>query len=355
MANASLSGPTATRRPPLAMRIAGWTAILLLPLAALGVAELVIRWDGRYKVYSERNGLPYVSLYQDESEPYRRRRANDSFTQVQLEFTHELVANSRGFRDVDWSREKPANELRVLVLGDSFIEGMGADIHNTMPAHLRDVLATRVPDRRVVVMNGGIAGSDPVHNLNALTRVFLDLKPDIVVQSINVSDIVDIAVRGGLDRYDRDGRRGGNAPAIEPLFRASHLVRAIVIKWFGLNHLLLDKETMQRRERFAVETICEVIGREAALAARHDFHLAVVAHPSGSELTGGRNPFAEIEPCLSSNAQYIDLFKDMVAAAAGDPHRYAWPLDEHFKPAGYRLFAELVARSLLARFRRAAD
>jgi lysophospholipase L1-like esterase len=342
-------------RPSLAMRIAGWTVILLLPLVSLGLAELVIRWDGRCKVYSERNGLPYVSMYQDESEPYRRRRANDSSTQAQLEFTQALVTNSLGFRDVDWPREKPANELRVLVLGDSFIEGMGADRDNTMPAHLRDILAAHVPDRRIVVMNGGIAGSDPVHNLNALTRVFLELKPDIVVQSINVSDVADIAVRGGLHRYDRDGRRSANAPAIEPLFRASHLVRAIVTKWFGYNNLLLDRNTMQRRERAAVATICEVIEREAALASKHDFHLAVVAHPSGSELTGARNPFAEIEACLASNAEYVDLFREMVPVAAAGPHRYAWPVDQHFKPAGYRLFAELVARKLLARFRLAAD
>jgi lysophospholipase L1-like esterase len=354
MASASLSGPTAMRRPSLALRIAGWTVIVLLPLAALGIAELVIRWDGRYRVYSEKNGLPYVSMYQDESEPYRRRRANESFTQVQLEFTQQLAANSLGFRDVDWPRPKAANELRVLVLGDSFIEGMGADSHNTMPAHLRDILAAHVPERRITVMNGGIAGSDPVHNLNALTRVFLDLKPDIVVQSINVSDIADIAVRGGLDRYDGEGRRAANSPALEPLFRASHLVRAIVIKWFGYNNLLLDRDTMQRRERLAVATICAVIEREAMLAARHDFRLAVVAHPSGSELAGKRSPFAEIEPCLRSNAQYIDLFGGM-ARAVGDPQRYAWPVDEHFKPAGYRLFAELVAQELLARLRLAAE
>jgi lysophospholipase L1-like esterase len=355
MTRASSGGIAATDGPSRALRTVGWTAILLLPLGALGVAELAIRWDGRYKVYSERNGLAYVSMYEDEAQPYRHRKANDSSTYVQLEFTQHVATNSLGFRDAEWPRDKPADELRILVLGDSFVEGVGADRDNAMPAHLRAILAERVPDRRVAVMNGGIAGSDPVHNLNALNRVFLDYKLDAVVQSINVSDIVDIAVRGGLDRYDKEGRRAANPPAVEPLFRRSHLVRAIAIKWFGLNILLLDRETMQRRERAAVETICAVIEHEAALARRHRFHLAVVAHPSGSELTGKRNPFAEIESCLSTNAQYVDLFKEMTPLTAGDPQRYAWQIDEHFKPAGYRLFAELLARELRARFRVAAD
>jgi lysophospholipase L1-like esterase len=345
--------PAATRavkdRPgSRAVRVAGWIAILLLSLATIGIAEVVIRLDGRYRVYSEKNGLPYVSLYEDETRPFRHRQPNASHTHIQLEFSHQLTTNSHGFRDREWAREKNADELRVVVLGDSFIEGMGAGADNTLPFHLGAILAGALRGRRVTVMNGGIAGSDPVHNLNALTGVFLDLTPDIVVQSINVSDIADIVVRGGLDRYDGKGRRKASPPALEPLFRASHLVRAIATKWFGLNYLLLDRETMRSRGRSALETICEVVKREAALAQAHNFRLFVVAHPSGSELTGAQNPFAEIRPCLNSHAEYVDLFADMVPLTAGDPRRFAWPVDEHFKPAGYRLFAELMARRLLA-------
>ena len=49
---------------------------------------------------------------------------------------------------------------RIIVLGDSFIEGFGAAAAETMPAQLQVILSDTMRDRAVQVMNGGISGSD---------------------------------------------------------------------------------------------------------------------------------------------------------------------------------------------------
>jgi hypothetical protein len=294
----------------VAVRIVGWLVIVLIPIAILGSGELLLRALGKYRTYSERNGGEYVSMYQREDRWFLHRPPNSSFTISRPEFRFESNNNSHGFRDVEWVIAKSPSEFRVVVLGDSFIEGFGAPPTETMPAQLQNVLSVGMRDRTVQVMNGGISGSDPVHNFNALTRVFLAFKPDLVIQAINETDILDVMIRGGIDRYDANGHRDANPPALEPLFRASHLARAILLGPFHYDHFLMSRAATSRARPVALKALCEVVSQEAELARTSGFRLLVVAQPA-SDLKGAvENPLKPIRGCVAAETDSRFVSRD---------------------------------------------
>jgi hypothetical protein len=332
--------------PSTAVRLAGTVAIILAPIMMLALGELVLRATGKYRTYSERKGFEYASPYQGETNWFLRKALN-SVTEVnESEFRHSMNANSLGFRDAEWPLEKAPNEFRVLVLGDSFIEGYGAEADQTMPAELGKLLSQAMPGRQVRVMNGGISGSDPVHNLHALTRVFLSYKPDVVIQAVNSLDLFDIMTRGGIDRYDANGHRPANHPAIERWFRVSHLVRAILIRVFRYNHFLMSRATTAEKMKVARQVLCDVIKLQGDLSGRNDFRLIVIVQPMPGERGKSPTPMAGLESCIAPNVEYADLFLELPLAALD--RNLFWKLDGHFTPTGYRLYAQLAAKKILA-------
>src|SRR6185369_2427975 len=69
------------------------------------------------------------------------------------------VLNSRGLRGREYTYAKPANEYRVLVLGDSFAEGRLVAFQDTTFEVLeRELRSTMGGDRRAEVISAGTGG-----------------------------------------------------------------------------------------------------------------------------------------------------------------------------------------------------
>ena len=76
--------------------------------------------------------------------------------------------------------EKPANNLRVVVLGGSAVHGSYHNIGLNFPRYLQAMLESRFPETKIDVVNLSYAGL----NSSAMTRLVKDallLKPDVVV------------------------------------------------------------------------------------------------------------------------------------------------------------------------------
>ena len=78
-----------------------------------------------------------------------------------LEFEHDFRTNSQGLRYYDIPLEKPEEETRVLVLGDSFVEGLGVEARETFHAHLESFFSQQVQGT-VRFINAGLAGQGPI-------------------------------------------------------------------------------------------------------------------------------------------------------------------------------------------------
>lgn len=127
-ARAILSGPAAAPRRLQVNLTIGSAAVMLLLL------EMMLRYGlGTHVTYPERNGSRnYRSIYAyDNPTWFHLYRPHESVRWVRREFTHERRVNSLGLADDEYSPAKRQDEFRVIALGDSFTEGVGASHDKT--------------------------------------------------------------------------------------------------------------------------------------------------------------------------------------------------------------------------------
>ena len=91
-----------------------------------------------------------------------------------------MTTNNLGFReDEDTQENKPANTIRVLVTGDSHIDGV---VYNSesFPNLLESRLNADYGSERFEVINGGVGYYGPQHYLGFL-RKYAFLRPDMFI------------------------------------------------------------------------------------------------------------------------------------------------------------------------------
>jgi hypothetical protein len=122
--------------------------------------------------------------------------------------------NSHGFRDHERKTEKPANVLRIAVLGDSYAEALQVPIEETFWSHLARELkqCESLGTRKVEVLNFGVSGFSTAQELLMFRHYAREYRPDIVLLSfLTGNDVRDNSKRitGGFPRpyfIYRDGQ-----------------------------------------------------------------------------------------------------------------------------------------------------
>jgi len=102
--------------------------------------------------------------------------------------------NSDGLRDVEHTVEKPANTLRIAVLGDSFAEAFQVNGDETFWAVMGRVLqgCKKLGGRKVEVINLGQSGFGATQELLVLRRRGWKYSPDVVLLAFFIgNDIAD--------------------------------------------------------------------------------------------------------------------------------------------------------------------
>jgi hypothetical protein len=100
------------------------------------------------------------------------------------------VLNSRGLRGREYPYAKPANEYRVLVLGDSFAEGRLVAFQDTTFEVLeRELRSTMGGDRRAEVISAGTGGYSTDQSLLFFTGEGWKYAPDLTVLMFYENDV----------------------------------------------------------------------------------------------------------------------------------------------------------------------
>ncbi|OLE53337.1 MAG: hypothetical protein AUG51_13770 [Acidobacteria bacterium 13_1_20CM_3_53_8] len=102
--------------------------------------------------------------------------------------------NSQGFRDRERSRTKPANTVRVAILGDSFAEARQVPMEDTFWAVMEQRLQScpALAGKKIEVINFGVGGYGTAQELLTLRQRVWDYSPDIVVLAVTTfNDIID--------------------------------------------------------------------------------------------------------------------------------------------------------------------
>jgi hypothetical protein len=104
------------------------------------------------------------------------------------EFTSFVKFNGRGLRGPEVAIPKPPDTFRVLVLGDSVVEGAQVAEESTMAARLREELGPLAGGKRIETVNAGVAGFGTGQELLFLQREGLAYQPDLIVLVFTIAN-----------------------------------------------------------------------------------------------------------------------------------------------------------------------
>jgi len=169
-----------------------WAALLVLLSAAVLFVAMLTEIGLRIAELRESNlvGLQCLGsstllqgqkgLYVLDSTAGYTMRANTCVRLKTVEYDGVLRTNSRGMVGPELAATKPAGELRIVVLGDSYTVGGQLPYEQTFPA----VLEKRLHDAgyaRVRVINAGVGGYTTFNESGLLRERLASLQPDLVV------------------------------------------------------------------------------------------------------------------------------------------------------------------------------
>jgi hypothetical protein len=197
-------------------------------------------------------------------------------------------------------------------------------------------------------MNAGVSGSDPVFALELLQRKLLKYDPDLVLLSINSSDVDDLERLGGFDRFTLDGQlKERSLPWWTGLFERSHLVRALLLGVLHYDWNLRSPAEAGTAAHSAVRDLIQSGIVASRLADEHGFELLVFVHPTWWEVERRSLTPKLVEVVAGLRARGVDcadLLPYFVAELPTPvPLDYYWPRDFHFTARGYEILARAIA------------
>ena len=319
--------------------------LLVSTILMLIIAEMAIRISGIYKSYGERNGGKYSSPYACINESwYHVLSPHQTLTQYKKEFATSWIANNEGLKDKDFIIDK--KDTRIMILGDSYTEGVGAANDSSFPRQLSYLLADSSP-HPTEVWNCGLSGSDPIYEFRLFNDKLLKYDPDMVMVVINFTDIDDAIARGGFERFKDDGSvHYKSGPWFEPFYIHSHIIRAIIHFVFRYNRLFIRPTEVQIRKQEAISNLKTAIDSFANVCSQKNIKLLFVFHPNEPDITN-KDKY-EIMPlisyCQKNKYPNIDIRQQLYQTGidSSNAHFLFWPIDGHCTNKGYQYFAKSI-------------
>jgi hypothetical protein len=167
------SGKTGRRSIKIALVIFGL-------FAGFVIAEVGLRIIGyTYPVFYTTDHARGYALRPNMSGWYRKE--NDVYVRI----------NSDGLRDRERSRTKPADTLRIALLGDSYPEALQVPLEDAFWEVMRQKLEScpaLTGGRKVEVINFGVSGYGTAQELITLREKVWDYSPDIVMLAVTTNN-----------------------------------------------------------------------------------------------------------------------------------------------------------------------
>ena len=237
---------------------------------------------------------------------------------------------SNGWRDTEWTRDKPPGTRRILCLGDSFTFGVLVDYGERFTEQLEQIL----PGTEVLNLGATAYGTD--QELRVLEEEGLSYRPDIVVVTAFLgNDLEDIRYekRFGWPK-PRYRLNAGELELIEPewslgialrsSFYLGEIAARALDRFRPRSVFAQDVEAAEAPELFVALT-----QRMAALSRQHDAHfLVVLVYSQYRREKGGPNErerevLERLEAAGIHALDTIDLFT------------YRWKADDDYARDGH--------------------
>ena len=333
--------------------------LLVTTIVLLFGLEFSLRFGlNKYSTYRERNGSKNYSSIYSGGHPswFHIRGKNQDLIIVKPEYTQIRKINSLGLAEREIEVEKEPNEYRIIALGDSFTEGQGTSYNSTWVKVLERKLIDRSLNKKVTTINAGIAGSDPYYEYVLLKEKLQPFKPDLVIVAINRSDVYDIIIRGGMERFLVDGSTvfSRKAPSWEWAYAISYIFRPIIHDIFKKNFFFLKKDDLESEAQKAFEKIKLVIDEFGMLSKKDGFELLFVAHPFEREvkietyISGFGGLISDLKNEQSINfVDLLEYYKVNKIITKDNVSNFYWSIDLHHNTKGYEAMGNAITNKII--------
>lgn len=318
------------------------SVVTVVPILLL--FEGYVRMHYQYQNYTEKNGGGYQSSYKPNCIPgwyaicppeWGHEGGND-------EYSFPQNYNNEGMNDSHWSLSDTATK-KIACIGDSFTEGLGSTTHDsTYPTQLGKLLGIKV-------MNAGLSGNDPVNNFLIFRDIVTKYHPMTLTLTVNSTDITDVILRGGFERFHPDGSMHyRKAPWWEPIYATSFIARHVILGTRKLNDMLLPLDSMPAEREHAFKVLEQSLDSFSVECAKRNIRLLIVFHPSEYEIENGLDCQRILDYANAKGYQTVDVRKYFMehGVTKANAHAYFWPHDCHNNSDGYKLFAAALAEKL---------
>jgi hypothetical protein len=301
------------------------------------------------------------------------------------EARYRLITNNLGFKDVS-TRDVPLQSptRRILLIGDSFAEGIGLPFESTFAGLLEQAGQSR-PDK-VEFLDAGVASYSPSIYYKKIKHLLESgLKLDEVVLLSDSSDVEDEASSYFCIDDDPKYRKFCTTPpgavpepAIKRNFFIDHFVvtnrvRVTIKRWIltklgNKRHAIEDDHNRigwttpnpdpAKYRPLGIEggiaRSLENMRRLSDLLASRGIPLTIVVYPWAQQIAQGDRDSKQVrlwrDFCPTRCKAFIDLFPAFFAAADRDKDWYEHLYilgDDHFSAAGNRMLYEELAKRIL--------
>ena len=307
--------------------------------------EIFLRVSGKYNTRSENKTGIYSFKYKVKKPTwYYTNKPNSSRIKKEKEWQYFNQYNEFG------NREKAIDNfindtfsIKVVCLGDSFTEGDGAPYDSSWvrlferKLNLKDSLKYKI-------YNAGACGSDVFYNHKILTNKLMILKPKIVIECINSTDINDVIWRGGIERFNSDGRVSGKVgPNWEFFYCFSHVFRAFMNVFYKYNENLISENNLLLNEKAAISLIVSQVEQTAKFCLSNHIEYHLIIHPLPTELIKGNSQPIEFIQQLSHKLYVTSLFTSFSNYyKKNDLLKEYWIVNKHFNSKGYLTMGNII-------------
>lgn len=246
-----------------------------------------------------------------------------------------VSTNAFGLRERPFEMPKPEGTLRVVLLGDSFIQGFGVEAEERVGALLERWLVEHTTGWKgqIECLHVAVGGWNVLSESTWIRRTLGELKPDLVVHVLITNDLDDHA-----------GARGfGTLAAFAPLLpeQTDALVFAAYPCQFSSprnTNYIIEGFDWESRHRY--EALGKTIGELARLVEAAGGRYLAVSHWPGyhQKLWSVLDPELEPRQCI-----FLPL------KLHADPALILAENDTHWSPAGHDLVSKLLFATIRQR------
>lgn len=271
------------------------------------------------------------------------------------EFDVTYRYNKDGLRDHDRPLEKPENTFRILGLGDSFTEGVGAQYDEMYLTLLEGGLNQSIGGKTFDVIKAGVAGYDPKSERKYLEHYGYKYNPDLVLVAYSGTDAQE-AARGVHYTVSKEGFLLSDAgyslgPWMVELYLKSRVARTLLTKYLHVTRSKYNPSNMTQEQYAAFRAkgwslLFEEYSKMKEICDRIGAQMVVMYIPfriNGGDLEIDRQKKLG-EWCRANQVPFVDLLPAFQNHP--DPGSLHYQVDLHCTPLGNRLIAFVLFQFL---------